>query len=344
MYKNITLAKFFFNIFEIMTKEIKRIGVLTSGGDAPGMNACIRAVVRTAIYNDIEVFGIKYGYEGLIDNNMCRMESKSVAHIIQRGGTILKTARSEAFRTKEGREKAYENIKKNNIDALIVIGGDGTFTGAEIFSNEHNIPIVGAPGTIDNDLYGTDFTIGYDTAINTVIEAVDKIRDTAASHSRLFFIEVMGRDAGFIALRSGIAVGAEAILIPETKTYINELIEHLENGRRKNKTSGIIIVAEGEEEGGAFEIAKKVKERFNYYDTRVSILGHLQRGGSPSCMDRVLASTLGYESVNALIAGKTKVMIGQVNKDITHTPFKKAIKHTVEIDIKMLEMSYILSI
>ena len=324
-------------------QKIKKIGVLTSGGDAPGMNACIRAVVRTGIFYQLDVVGIYHGYEGLMNAEFEKMCSHSVANIIQRGGTILKSARSERFKTPEGMQLAYDNIKNEGIDAMVVIGGDGSFRGAVELGEKYDIPIVGAPGTIDNDLFGTDFTIGYDTAINTVVECVDKIRDTASSHSRLFFIEVMGRDAGFIALRSGIAVGAEAILVPETVTYIPELIEKLEHGRRKNKTSGIIIVAEGDDAGGAFEVAAKVKEKFNYYDTRVSILGHVQRGGSPTCMDRVLASTMGFEAVKALMNGERGVMIGVVNKDVVCTPFAKAVKHNIEIDSGLLNMANALS-
>jgi len=324
-------------------KKISKIGVLTSGGDAPGMNACIRAVVRTGIFYQLEVVGIYHGYEGLMNAEFEKMCSHSVANIIQRGGTILKSARSERFKTPEGMQLANDNIKNEGIDAMVIIGGDGSFRGAVELGEKYDIPIVGAPGTIDNDLFGTDFTIGYDTAINTVVECVDKIRDTASSHSRLFFIEVMGRDAGFIALRSGIAVGAEAILVPETVTYIPELIEKLEHGRRKNKTSGIIIVAEGDDAGGAFEVAAKVKEKFNYYDTRVSILGHVQRGGSPTCMDRVLASTMGFEAVKALMNGERGVMIGVVNKDVVCTPFAKAVKHNIEIDSGLLNMANALS-
>lgn len=324
-------------------KKIKRIGVLTSGGDAPGMNAAVRAVVRTGIFHGLEVYGIYRGYEGLIEDDIQRLESHSVANIIQRGGTMLKTARSERFRTPEGRSAAYENIRKHEIDALVVIGGDGSFRGGLALGQQHNIQVVGVPGTIDNDLYGTDFTIGYDTAINTVVEAVDKLRDTAASHNRLFFVEVMGRDAGFIALRSGIAVGAEDILVPETTTSIDELIQRLESGRRKNKTSGIIIVAEGDDSGGAFEVARKVKENFDEYETRVAIIGHLQRGGAPSCMDRVLASTLGYQAVLALMKGENGVMIGQVDKQIVYVPFGNATKHNTDINQRLLEMGRILS-
>ncbi len=324
--------------------DIKTIGVLTSGGDAPGMNAAIRAVVRTALYYKLDVFGIYRGYEGLIDGEIQQMNYRSVAKIIQRGGTILQSARSPGFRNKEGMEKAYSNLRNHNIDGLVVIGGDGTFRGAEEFSNGYGIKVVGVPGTIDNDLFGSDFTIGYDTAINTVVEAVDKIRDTAGSHNRLFFIEVMGRDAGFIALRSGIATGAEDILIPETKTSIDELVSKLRYNRSETKTSGIIIVAEGDEEGGAYEVARKVTEQFSGYSTRVTVLGHVQRGGSPTCMDRVLASTLGYESVIALLNGRNNVMVGQVNKKIAYTPFTMATKHHQDINRQMLEMARILSL
>lgn len=323
--------------------KIKRLGVFTSGGDSPGMNACIRAVVRTAIFHNIEVYGIYRGYEGLIEGDIKPLDSLSVCNIIQRGGTILKTARSEKFKTPEGMQAAYDNLKKFEIDALVAIGGNGTFTGCFEFNKKFDIPIIGLPGTIDNDLYGTDFTIGFDTAINTVMEAVDKLRDTADSHSRFFFVEVMGRDAGFIALYSGIAAGAEAILIPETPTYIDDLIKTLDTDRRRHKTSGIIIVAEGDDAGGAFEVAAKVKEKFSYYDTRVSILGHIQRGGSPTCMDRVLASTLGYEAVNALIMGRKGEMVGLIDKNVVYTPFENAIKQHQEVNKKRLKMAAILS-
>lgn len=322
---------------------MKRIAVLTSGGDAPGMNAAVRAVVRTGIYHKLEVFGVYRGYEGLINGEIEQLYNYSVANIIQRGGTIIKTARSEEFRTDEGLDKAYAQLQKFNIDGLIAIGGDGTFRGAMAFNQRHEFPILGVPGTIDNDLYGTDFTIGYDTAINTVVEVVDKLRDTAASHNRLFFVEVMGRDAGFIALRSGIAGGAEDILVPETQTSIDSLIEKLKHDRRENKTSGIIIVAEGEDQGGAFEVARKVKEKFDQYDTRVSIIGHMQRGGSPTCMDRVLASTLGYHAVLALLDGKKDMMVGQIDKKPSYIPFEKAVKHHLEINPSMLTMAHILS-
>jgi len=322
---------------------MKKIGVFTSGGDAPGMNAAIRAVVRTCIYNKIEGCGIHEGYKGLINGAIDKMESAGVSNIIQRGGTILKSSRSEEFKTVEGRKKAFKSIQQFELDGIVAIGGDGTFTGAKIFNQEFNIPFVGIPGTIDNDLFGTDFAIGYDTAINTVVEAVDKIRDTASSHNRLFLVEVMGRDAGFIALRSGIGVGAEAILIPETQTYVNELIKKLKSNTRNHKESMIIIVAEGEELGGAYEIAKKVKEKCPQYDSKVTVLGHIQRGGSPSAMDRVLASRLGNAAVNALINNKTNVMVGIVNKEIVFTPFAKAIKHHTNINMELINLAEILS-
>jgi 6-phosphofructokinase 1 len=321
---------------------MKKIAVLTSGGDAPGMNACLRAVVRTALYQKIEVTGFKHGYEGLINDEFIHLTHKSVANIIQRGGTILKTSRSERFRTDEGLELAAKNLKKHAIDGLVVIGGDGTFAGAIALAKKINIPIVGCPGTIDNDLIGTDFTIGYDTAINTVIDAVDKIRDTAESHDRVFIIEVMGRDAGLIALRSGIGSGAQGILIPETKNDISKLIERL-NNTRKDKGSKIIIVAEGDESGGAYKVAEVIKKHFPQFDMRVSILGHIQRGGSPTCMERVNASTMGYHAIQALRNNQRGVMIGIVNKQVTYTPFEKAIKHTEELNPDMLKMMEILS-
>jgi len=324
-------------------KTIKKLGVLTSGGDSPGMNACIRAVVRTGIYHGLKVYGVMSGYRGMIEGDIKPLTSASVANIIQRGGTILRSARSKEFMTKEGRAKAYESLKKNKIDALIVIGGNGTFTGADIFMQEYDFPIIGAPGTIDNDLYGTDMTIGFDTALNTVMEAVDKIRDTADSHNRLFFIEVMGRDAGFIALRSGIAGGAEEILIPETVTYIDELCEILETSIKSNKQSGVILVAEGDDAGGAIDVARKMKEKFPNVDSRVTVLGHIQRGGSPSSFDRILASTMGYEAVNAIMAGRHGEMIGIVNKDVIYVPFEKAIKQHKMVRGEMLKMAKILS-
>ena len=322
---------------------MKKIGVFTSGGDSPGMNAAIRAVVRTCLYNNIEPYGIYEGYKGLIAGDIRPLTSKDVSNIIQRGGTFLKSARCKEFHTKEGRQDAFNNIKKHQLDGVVAIGGDGTFTGANIFNSEFNIPFVGLPGTIDNDLFGTDYTIGYDTALNTVIEAVDKIRDTANSHNRLFLVEVMGRDAGFIALRSGIAVGAEAILIPETQTYINELVTKLESGTKTHKNSMIVIVAEGDDAGGAYQIAEQVKQKCPNYDTRVTVLGHIQRGGSPSALDRVLASRLGNAAVDALLANKTNLMIGVVNNEIAYTPFNKAIKHHQKLNPDLLNLAEILS-
>ncbi len=325
--------------------QVKKIGVLTSGGDAPGMNAAIRAVVRAAIYHKLKVVGVIQGYHGLILDRMEPMTSKSVSNIIHQGGTILKSARSESFRTPEGRKKAYENLKKNNVDALVVIGGDGTFTGARIFGQEFDFPIVGIPGTIDNDLYGTDYTIGYDTAQNTVIEAVDKIRDTAAAHSRIFFIEVMGRDAGFLALRSGIASGAEAILVPEVDTDFKQLNTYLQKGMHKDKSSSIVLVAEGEKlSGGAIQLAEKVKKEYPEFDTRVTILGHIQRGGSPTAFDRVTASRLGVSAVEALLDDQKSIMIGLVNKDVVQVPFNQALKHKKKLNPKLLELTQILSI
>ena len=307
------------------------------------MNAAIRAVVRSAIYYDINVTGIRRGYEGMIKGDLFPMDRKSVSNIIQRGGTILKTARSEQFKTPEGRKLAYEQLQKHNVDALVAIGGDGTFTGAKIFGHEYDIPIVGLPGTIDNDLCGTDFTIGYDTAINTVIDAVDKIRDTAESHDRLFIVEVMGRDSGLIALRTGIAAGAEAILIPETNTDLEAVFAKLESGR-KDKASKIIMLAENGEAGDAFEIGRQIKEKFPNYDTRISVLGHIQRGGRPSCMDRVLASRVGVAAVEALRDGHRNEMIGLIHNDISYTPFEHATKHFVEINPNFLKIVEILAI
>lgn len=322
---------------------MKKIAVFTSGGDSPGMNACLRAIVRTAIYNKLEVVGIMHGYDGMIKDEFVKMDEKSVANIINRGGTILKTARSKDFLTLEGQQKAFANLQKHHVDGVVVIGGDGSFKGALEFSKLCNIPFVGCPGTIDNDLIGTDFTIGYDTAINTVVEAVDKIRDTAESHDRLFFVEVMGRDAGLIALRAGIGVGAESIIIPETKTDVSDLIERLKS-KRKSKTSKIILVAEGDEAGGAFKIAEQVKKALPEYDTRVTILGHIQRGGNPTAMERVNSSRMGFAAVEALLQGKSNCMIGIVDKKIVLTPFANAIKHIQELDPDMMRMVDILSI
>jgi 6-phosphofructokinase 1 len=322
---------------------MKTIAVFTSGGDSPGMNACIRAVVRTALHHGIEVYGIMHGYQGMIEDSFIPLGSHEVGNILQRGGTILKSSRSKEFRTKEGREKAFQNLQKRGIEGVIAIGGDGTFAGAKVFTEEHNIPFIGLPGTIDNDLIGTDYTIGYDTALNNVIEAVDKIKDTAASHDRLFFVEVMGKDAGFIALRSGIGVGAAAILIPEVHTDLEALITNLEAAYTRKKSSSIIIVAEGDDAGGAYQIAEKVVAALPQYDTRVSILGHQQRGGSPSALDRMLASQLGHEAVNALLASKHSIMVGIVNKQVVYTPFEQAIKHHDKVNTDFLKLAEILA-
>lgn len=325
--------------------KIKKVGVLTSGGDSPGMNAAIRAVTRTAIYHKMDVVGIRHGYHGMINGHFKEMKAYSVSDIIARGGTILKTARSTEFRTPVGRKMAYDNLKKEGIDAVVVIGGDGSLTGARIFCDEYgDIPFVGLPGTIDNDIYGTDYTIGYDTALNTVVEAVDKIRDTASSHNRLFFIEVMGRDAGFIALHSGIACGAEAIFIPEVKNQASKLKDYLEKGFKRRKSSNIIIVAEGDDEGGAMQIAASVKDDFKEYDVRVSILGHIQRGGTPSALDRVNASRLGFHAVEALVDDQKSVMIGLKDDEIVHVPFNKVIKMHKSVDPQWMEMAEILSL
>lgn len=322
---------------------MKKIALFTSGGDAPGMNACIRAVVRTAIFHKIDVVGITRGYDGMINDEFIPLTTKSVANIIQRGGTILKTARSKEFLTLQGRKKAKANLEKHRVDGVIAIGGDGTFKGALEFGKICSIPFVGCPGTIDNDLVGTDFTIGYDTAINTVVEAVDKIRDTAESHDRLFFIEVMGRDAGLIALRSGIGSGAEAILISEAKTHMDTLIKHLQEGR-KDKTSKIVIVSEQEGTGSVMKIAEKVKKALPFYDIRVSVLGHVQRGGNPTCMDRVNSSRMGFSAVETLMKGKKNVMIGIVNNKIAYTPFKNAVKHINELNADQVRMMKILAL
>lgn len=325
-------------------KEIKRIGVLTSGGDSPGMNAAIRAVVRSAIYNKLEVAGIVRGYSGLIEKQFMSMQSHSVSKIISQGGTILKSSRCPEFKQKQVRAIAIENLKEASIDALVVIGGDGSFRGANLLYREFGFPVVGVPGTIDNDIYGTDFTIGYDTAINTAVSAVDKLRDTADSHNIVFFVEVMGRDAGFIALSTSIAGGAEATLIPEIPTSIDKLCEYMEYERRKNKTSGIVIVSEGLEIGNAYEVAAKVKERLPQYETRVTTLGHIQRGGSPTCNDRVLASILGHEAVQALLMGKSGVMVGQMQGQTVYTPFEEACTRHNEINKKWYDIARILSL
>ena len=325
--------------------KIKKIGVLTSGGDAPGMNAAIRGVTRTALYYGMGVVGIRYGYHGMIHKDFVGMKANSVSNILARGGTILKTARSKEFMEAEGRRLAYENLKAAEIDAVVVIGGDGSLTGARVFCDEYyDIPFVGIPGTIDNDIYGTDYTIGYDTALNTVVEAVDKIRDTAGSHNRLFFIEVMGRDAGFIALSSGIACGAEAILIPEAHGQISNLKAYLQKDFKRNKSSNIIIVAEGDESGGAFAIAENVKHDFKDFDVRVSVLGHIQRGGTPSAHDRVTAGKLGFAAVEALMDDQKSVMVGYHNNEIDQVPFRKVIKLKKKVDPDQLQMVEILSI
>ncbi len=323
--------------------NIKKIGVFTSGGDSPGMNATIRAVVRTARYHKIEVTGIIRGYEGMIEGDFLHMQAKSVSNIIQRGGTILKSGRSKRFLEKQWRDVAFQNLQKEGIEGVVAIGGDGTFKGALVFTAENKIPFVGIPGTIDNDLYGTDFTVGYDTAINTAVEAIDKIRDTADSHDRCFFVEVMGRDAGFIALRSGIASGAEAILIPEEKTDLNLLVELLRKGKERGKTSNIIVVAEGDDSGNAFDVAKKVKQDLPDFDIRVVVLGHLQRGGSPSCMDRILASRMGVAAVEGLMEGKSSVMVGVQNRQVVYVPFEKATKHHLTVDPYLVKIARSLS-
>lgn len=323
---------------------MKKIGVFTSGGDAPGMNACLRAVVRTALHHGLEVVGIRRGYQGLIEDDMYDMHANDVSNIIQLGGTILRSARSEEFRTPEGRRKAYDNIQKHGIEGIVAIGGDGTFRGALAFTAEYpDVRMVGCPGTIDNDLIGTDYTIGYDTAINTAMQAIDNIKDTANAHDRLFFVEVMGRDAGFIALRAGIATGAEAVLVPEFKTDINELIDNLEQGYVSKKNSSIVVVAEGDDMGGAIEIANQVKQRFQHYEIKVSILGHIQRGGRPTCMERFRASQMGLAAVQALMEGHRSIMIGIVHGEIARTPFDQAVKHHQEINPRLLEMVKILS-
>ena len=325
-------------------KKIKCIGLLTSGGDSPGMNAAIRAVVRAAIYNGWQVKGIMRGYKGLIRNEIEDFRSDSVSNIIQRGGTILKSARCDEFRTAEGRRTAYDNMQKAAIDALVVIGGDGTISGARTFAEEFDVPIVGIPGTIDNDLSGTDLTIGYDTALNTIVGAVDKLRDTATSHERLFFVEVMGHSAGYLALNGAIASGAEAAIIPESTTGKDQLKELIDNGFRKSKNSAIVLVAENPETGGAFGLAERVKAEYPQYDARVTILGHLQRGGSPTASDRILASRMGRAAIDALIEGQRNVMIGIRNGDMVYVPFTQAISRTKTIRQSNVELVKILSI
>ncbi len=324
--------------------EIKTIGILTSGGDAPGMNAAIRAVTRSAIYSGLNVKGIYRGYRGLIADEIVDFHTQNVSNIIQMGGTILKTARCKEFQTPEGRQLAYDVMQRHQIDALVVIGGDGSLTGARIFANEFNFPIIGLPGTIDNDLFGTDSTIGYDTALNTIMDCVDKIRDTATSHERLFFIEVMGRDAGFLALNGAIAAGAEAAIIPEISTQVDQLAELIQNGFRKSKNSSIVLVAESPVTGGAMGLAERVKNEYPGYDVRVSILGHLQRGGSPTAYDRILASRMGAAAIDALMDDQRNVMIGIKNDEIVYVPFTRAIKKEKPINRDLLETLRRLSI
>jgi 6-phosphofructokinase 1 len=326
--------------------KISKIAVLTSGGDAPGMNSCIRSVVRTGIYNGLSVTGIRQGYQGMIDNDMYDMQTRSVSNILSLGGTILKTARCKAFHTDEGMEQAYQNLKKQGIEGIVVIGGDGTFTGALRFSKKYpDIAVIGVPGTIDNDLYGSTYTLGFDTATNTVIEAIDKIRDTADAHDRLFFIEVMGRDSGAIALRAGISCGAEAILLPEKETAIADLITNLKGGQYDKKSSSIVIVAEGDKNGGVYDIAQAVKKEVKNYDIKVTILGHLQRGGSPSAFDRILGSRLGFAAVNALIAGESQKMVGLQANAIVLTSLEEALtQHEFKLEEDLLLMADVLSI
>ncbi|MDA9888552.1 6-phosphofructokinase [Flavobacteriaceae bacterium] len=327
-----------------MSTEIKKIGVFTSGGDSPGMNAAIRSVVRTCAYMKIECIGIYRGYEGMIEGDFKPMDARSVNNIINKGGTILKSARSLEFRTPEGRAKAYANLKKDGIDAFVVIGGDGSFTGAMIFNQEYNFPVIGIPGTIDNDIYGTTYTVGFDTALNTVVEVIDKIRDTASSHNRLFFVEVMGRDVGHIALNAGVGAGAEEILIPEENLGLDRLLESLKRSKQSGKSSSIVVVAEGDKTGkNVFELKEYVEEHIPIYDVRVSVLGHMQRGGSPSCFDRVLASRMGVKAVEALLEGKSSLMVGIQDNKLTLTPLIKAIKGHTKIDKELIRVSDIMS-
>jgi len=327
-----------------MQKTIKRVGVLTSGGDAPGMNAAIRSVVRTCAYYNLECVGIYRGYQGMIEGEFEVMGPRSVNNIISKGGTILKSARSLEFKTPEGRKKAHENLVKAGIDALVVIGGDGTFTGGLLFNSEFNFPIIGIPGTIDNDIYGTTHTLGYDTALNTVVYAIDKIRDTAHSHNRLFFVEVMGRDAGHIALNTGIAGGAEEILIPEEDLGLERLLESLKKSKSSGKSSSIVVIAEGDKIGkNVFQLKDYVDENLPEYDVRVSVLGHMQRGGAPSCFDRVLASRLGVKAVESLLEGKSNYMVGVQSEKVVLTPLEQAIKMKSEIDRELLRISDIVT-
>ena len=327
-------------------REIKKVAVLTSGGDAPGMNACIRAVTRTAIYNGMKVVGVYRGYEGLMNEEFKEFTSSSVSNTIQRGGTILKTARSKGFLEPEGRKQAYDNMVKHNIDALIVIGGNGSLTGAQQFAREYDIPLIGLPGTIDNDLYGTDHTIGYDTALNTIVECVDKIRDTANSHDRIFFVEVMGRDAGFLAQNSAIASGAEAAIIPEDQTDVDQLAEFIGRGMRKSKNSSIVLVSEAKKDGigGAMYYADRVRKEYPQFNVQVTILGHLQRGGTPSAYDRIRASRLGYASIEALLEGQRNIMVGISNDEIVYVPIQRAIKMDKPINKELIDVLAVLSL
>jgi len=327
-----------------MPKTIKKVGVLTSGGDSPGMNAAIRSVVRTCAYHNIECLGIYRGYQGMIEGDFKEMGPRSVNNIVNKGGTILKSARSAEFRTPEGRKKAHENLIKHGVDALVVIGGDGSFTGGLIFNAEFGFPVMGIPGTIDNDIFGTSFTLGYDTALNTVVDCIDKIRDTASSHNRLFFVEVMGRDAGHIALNAGIGAGAEEILIPEEDLGLERLLDSLQKSKASGKSSSIVVIAEGDKIGkNVFELKDYVEANLPEYDVRVSVLGHMQRGGSPSCFDRVLASRLGVKAVESLIDGKSNYMVGLQQDKVTLTPLEQAIKGKSEIDRELLRVSDIMS-
>ncbi|HRE37112.1 MAG TPA: 6-phosphofructokinase [Chitinophagaceae bacterium] len=326
-----------------MEKKVSKIGVMTSGGDSPGMNAAIRAVVRTGLYHGLEVYGIMRGYQGLIEDDIYKMESRSVANIIQRGGTILKTARSKEFMEYEGRKKAYDNLKKRGIDGLVIIGGDGSFRGAVKFSQEFDIPCVGIAGTIDKDILGTDFTIGFDTAVNTAVEAIDKVRDTMDAHDRIFIIEVMGRDAGYIALHSGIATGAENILIPERKTDINDIIASLKEKERRKKMVNLIVVAEGDDFGGANEVQKVLQENLPKAEIRVCILGHIQRGGSPSCIDRLIASRMGYHAVESLIEGRHNIFVGIQNNKMNYMPLENAVKNKGKVSDEWMKIVKILA-
>ncbi len=323
--------------------NIKRIAVLTSGGDAPGMNAAIRAVVRTSVFHDLHVYGVQRGYEGLINGDIRRLEARDVANIIQRGGTILKTARSQGFETKEGRQQAYDNLVANDIDGLVIIGGNGTYAGGLQFMHEFSFPVVGMPGTIDNDIYGTDYTIGFDTAINTAVDAVDKIRDTADSHNRIFFIEVMGRHSGFIALHTGVSSGAAAIFLPEKDMNVDELSDTLRMSIKRQKLFNLVIVAEGNKNGDANEIARQIQANNPEFDVRVSVIGHLQRGGSPTAMDRVLASRMGHSAVDALLRGESGVAMGLINDKITFTPFHDAIHKQKTLNKQLVKMAEILA-